>query len=73
MVSGEFYRGIYPGAVTRGYYCPPIQRPYFNTVTLDGTVPDDVLAEMIDSAYKVVVGKFPKKYRKELEAQTHET
>lgn len=73
MVTGELYRAIYPGAVKRGYHCPPIQQPYFNTVALDGTVPDDVLIEMIDHAYKIVVGRLPKKFQKELEDKRHET
>ena len=73
MSTGETYRVIYSGTVTRGYHCPPIQQPYFNTVSLDGTVPDDVLIEMIDHAYKVVVGKLPKKYQKELEEAIYET
>jgi len=63
---GEFYRSIFPDTVTRGYHCPPIQQPYFNTVTLDGTVPYDTLVEMIDHAHTVTVGKLPKKYQREL-------
>ena len=63
-MTGELYRAIYPGTVTRGYHCPPIQQPYFNTVNLDGTVPDDMLIEMIDHAYKVVVEKAnPENYK----------
>jgi len=73
MMTGELYRAIYPGTVTRGWHCPPIQQPYFNTVTLDGTVPDDILIEMIDHAYSVVVGKLPKKYQRELEDAANET
>ena len=66
IMTGEFYRSVYPGTVTRGYHCPPVQQPYFNTVTLDGIVPDDVLIEMIDHAYNYVVGKLPKKIQNEL-------
>ena len=66
MMMGDLYRSIYPGKVTRGYHCPPIQQPYFNTVTLDGSVPDDVLIEMIEHAFTVVVGKLPKKHQKEM-------
>lgn len=72
MMTGELYRALYPEAVTRGYHCPPVQQPYFNTVTLNGTVPDRVLLEMIDHAHTVVVGKLPKKYQKELEDAAHE-
>jgi predicted DNA-binding protein (MmcQ/YjbR family) len=66
MMTGEFYRAVYPGSVKRGYHCPPVQQPYNNTVALDGTVPDDVLIEMIDHAYKTTVGKLPKKHQREL-------
>jgi predicted DNA-binding protein (MmcQ/YjbR family) len=66
MITGELYRSLYPGAVTRGYHCPPVQQPYFNTVSLDGTVPDGVLVEMIEHSYAVVAGKLPKKCQKEL-------
>ena len=65
-MTGDFYRTVYPGAVTRGYHCPPAQQPYFNTVDLGGAVPDEELLGMIDHAYQVVVGKLPKKYQKEL-------
>ena len=67
MMTGDFYRSVYPETVVRGYHCPPIQQPYFNTISLDGSVPDDVLIEMIEHSYKVVVGKLPKKYQRELE------
>ena len=68
MMTGEFYRAVYPGTVRRGYHCPPIQQPYFNTIALDGIVPDDNLIEMIEHAYKAVVCKLPKKHQKELES-----
>ena len=67
VMTAELYRAVYPGTVTKGYHCPPVQQPYFNTIRLDGTVPDEILIGMIDHAYKVVVGKLPKKYQKELE------
>ena len=73
VMTGEFFRSVYPGTVTRGYHCPPIQQPYFNTVTLNGIVPDDVLINMMDHAYSVVVAKLPKKYQKELEVVRDET
>ena len=71
-MTGDHYRNIYPGAVTRGYHCPPVQQPYFNTVALDGTVPGDALLEMMSHAYAVVVAKLPKKFQRELNAtQVH--
>ena len=72
MMTGELYRAVYPGMVTRGYHCPPVQQPYFNTVALTGSVPDSELIGMIDHAYHVVVGKLPKKYQKELRDATDE-
>ena len=64
--AGEFYRNAYPGTVTRGYHCPPIQQPYFNTVLLDRDISDDELKAMIDHSYSTVVGKLTKKHRESL-------
>ncbi|MDR0532071.1 MAG: MmcQ/YjbR family DNA-binding protein [Oscillospiraceae bacterium] len=65
-MEGELWRGLYPGAVARGWHCPPVQQPYFNTIALDGTVPDDELLLMIDHAYDVVAHKLPKAAQREL-------
>ena len=62
--TGEFYRNIYPDTVTRGYHCPPVQQPYFNTVKLNGTVRDSEIINMIDHSYKTVVAKLPKYIQK---------
>ena len=64
--TAELYRGIYPGAVTRGWHCPPVQQPHVNTVNLDGTVPDEELYIMMDHAYATVVAKLPKAAQREL-------
>ena len=64
--SAEFYRSVYPGSVERGWHCPPVQQPHFNTVSLDGSVPDDEILRMIDHAYGVVAAKFPKRAREEI-------
>lgn len=47
---GQFYRTVYSGKVVRGYHCPPIQQPYWNTVYLED-FPEDELLNMIDLAY----------------------
>ncbi|MDR1822060.1 MAG: MmcQ/YjbR family DNA-binding protein [Oscillospiraceae bacterium] len=65
-VSAEFYRDAYPGAIVRGYHCPPVQQPHFNTVSLSGAVPDAEVLEMIDFAYETVVAKYPKYIQKEI-------
>ncbi len=65
-LTGEFYRQQYPDIVVRGYHCPPVQQPYFNTLPMDNTLSDDVIAEMIEHSYAYVVSKLPKYVQKEL-------
>ena len=69
MMTGEFYRRIYPEAVTRGYHCPPVQQPYFNTINLEKDVTDGELLKMIDHSYSYVVSKLPKKIQQELNTE----
>ena len=68
-MTGDFYRSTYPDDVKRGYHCPPVQQPYFNTVKLTGSVPHEEIFRMLDGSYKYVVGKLPKKTQKKLEEQ----
>lgn len=65
-MTGEFYRSLFPGVVVRGYHCPPVQQPYFNTLPLNGEVPDELILEMADHSYKTVMGKLPKYVQKRL-------
>ena len=55
-------RAIYP-AVTAGYH---MNKRHWNTIILDGSVPEEELWEMIDESYTLVVGKLTKKLRKAL-------
>lgn len=68
MMEGQFYRDLFPNVVVRGYHCPPIQQPYFNTFPLDGSVPNETIIEMIERSYKTVVAKLPKYIQNELHA-----
>lgn len=61
--SGDALRQAYPGAVVRGYHCPPVQQPYWNTIYLD-RFPPEALPNMIDHAYETVLGSFSKKVQK---------
>ena len=61
----QFYRSCYPDKVTRGYYCPPVQQPYWNTINL-ARFPEEQLPMMIDHAYETVVAQLPKKIQKKL-------
>jgi predicted DNA-binding protein (MmcQ/YjbR family) len=53
-------RHRYPQAATVMAY---IGRYGWNTVRLDGTVPDDELRELVDASYDAVVAKLPKSKR----------
>lgn len=63
--AGSFYRTVYPGKVVRGYHCPPVQQPYWNTIYLDD-FQDEELLNMIDHAYETVFQSFSKKVQKEI-------
>lgn len=63
--SGQMFRQAYPGVVVRGYHCPPVQQPYWNTICLDRFPPED-LPMMIDHAYETVVAGFSKKVQREI-------
>lgn len=67
--SGQAFRQAYPGVVVRGYHCPPVQQPYWNTIDLAQFPPED-LPMMIDHAYETVVAGFPKKVRNALREGT---
>jgi predicted DNA-binding protein (MmcQ/YjbR family) len=56
-------RERYP-AVQPGYH---LNKKHWNSITIDGSVPDDVLKQWIDESYMLVVKKVPKKVRLELE------
>lgn len=65
VVLGQLYRLLSPEQVKRGYHCPPVRQPYWNTVQLSG-FPDDILLDMIDSAYDTVLHSFSKKKQREM-------
>lgn len=62
---GQLYRMLYPGKVTRGYHCPPVQQPYWNTIDLHDFPKEDLL-EMIDHAYETVLHGLSKKIQADL-------
>lgn len=63
--AGQFYREVYPGKVVRGYHCPPVQQPYWNTIYLDD-FPENELLNMIDLAYDTVFSKLSKKEKERI-------
>lgn len=66
-MTGEFYRNQYRDIVVRGYHCPSVQQPYFNTLPIENSLEDDVIKDMIDHSYERVVSKLPKYVRNELD------
>ncbi len=65
-LRSTFYREMYPGIVVRGYHCPPIQQPHWNTINLN-EISKEVLFEMIDHAYQRVLESFSKKKQREIQ------
>jgi predicted DNA-binding protein (MmcQ/YjbR family) len=53
-------------AIQPGYH---MNKKHWNTVIVDGSVPMQLLKEMIDDSYELVVQSLPKKIREELTSQ----
>lgn len=53
-------RATYPDAVRPGYH---LNKRHWNSVTLDGTVPQDVIADMIAQSYTLVFDSLPRAAR----------
>ena len=60
--KGDFYRQLYPD-VLPGYY---MNKLHWNSVRADGDVADEVLKDMLDEAYHIVLHSFSKKKQAEL-------
>lgn len=60
-------RETYVGSVLPGYH---MNKQHWNTVILDGTVPDDVIIQMFDDSYRLVVAKMTKAEIKQLGQNT---
>ena len=61
----DFLRQAYPDII-EGYYMNKI---HWNSVIIGGSVPDEVVREMCDRAYALILGSLPKKVQKEIEQQ----
>jgi predicted DNA-binding protein (MmcQ/YjbR family) len=55
-------RGSY-SAIRRGYH---LNKRHWNTITLDGSIADQLVRDMIEDSYDLVVSALPKRTRKEL-------
>lgn len=54
----EMYNSILPG-----YH---MNKKHWNTVIVDGSIPPELVTELIDHSYELVVQSLPKKLREEL-------
>lgn len=56
-------RETYPGAVLPGYH---MDKRHWNTVLLNGSVPDDTILQMLEDSYRLVLANLPKAVRESL-------
>lgn len=61
-VEADFLRGMFE-AVKPGYH---LNKNHWNTVTLDGSVPQELLLKMIADSYALVIKGLPKSLRERL-------
>lgn len=59
---GEFLRKQYKDIIP-GYY---MNKEHWNSVYLDGAVPEDVLEDMLNKSYLIILNSFSKKIQSEL-------
>ena len=61
-LEGDFWRKQYEDIIP-GYY---MNKVHWNSVKADGEVPDDIMMDLLDKAYKIVLGGLSKKKQKEI-------
>lgn len=62
VAEGEFLRSQYEDIVP-GYYS---NKQHWNSVKPDGAVPDELLKDLLDKSYRLVLLGFPKKRQREI-------
>ena len=60
--EGEFLRGQYKDIVP-GYY---MNKDHWNSIDPDGNVPEELLKDLLDKSYELVLNGFSKKKRMEI-------
>lgn len=61
-VEGEFLRRQYDDIIP-GYY---MNKQHWNSIKADGSVSDDLLKDMLDKSYNLILQSFSKKKQKEI-------
>ena len=64
---GQLLRSTYE-AVQAGYH---MNKEHWNTITLDGSIPEEELLTWIDESYTLVVSSLPKRVRRQLPDSGH--
>ena len=59
----EQLRASFPDAIAPGYH---LNKRHWNTVTLDGSVPDDMVRDMVEDSYDLIVAAMPRAVRERL-------
>lgn len=59
----ESLRGSYPDAVLPGYH---LNKRHWNTVTLNGSVSDAMVRDMVEDSYDLIVAAMPRAVRERL-------
>lgn len=59
-------REEYPDQVMPGYH---MNKKHWNTVIVDGSIPDKLLYQWVDESYDLIVKSLPKAKRQELEKE----
>ena len=60
--DAQLLRSQFP-AIQPGYH---MNKEHWNTVTVDGSLSDDLIRKLIDDSFHLVVSKLPKRVQKEL-------
>ena len=60
--EGDFLRQQYEDIIP-GYY---MNKTHWNSIKPDGEVPDDLLKDLLDKSYQLVLGGFSKKKQREI-------
>lgn len=61
-MEGDFLRQQYEDIIP-GYY---MNKTHWNSVKADGAVPDELLKDMLDKSYELILGSFSKKKQAEI-------
>ena len=61
-MDGDFLRSQYEDIIP-GYYCNKV---HWNSIKPDGAVPDDLMKDMLDKSYDLILKSFSKKKQRSL-------